>query len=168
MIYLVNTFKDFKITQRFGWTPFAFDMKKRYEETGKKLYKYGIHTGIDFGIKLKEIKSPMLHGVILTDDDINDSGRGIALSIWDMKQNIAGRFYHLHHNNVKLNQDINALDIVGVSGRKAGKLTVGNSYHLHFELVRTDSNGNAIGEYNGAIDPFGLDVIWLNEEEMYV
>jgi len=157
---LKDVFSDFPITQKFGWTEFALKMWDRFKKKGRKLYKYGLHSGIDYGIKEgTEIRSP-IDGVVVVDDDANDSGRGIAVSIWDKKQNIGCRFYHLSKNMVKINQKIKAGDIIGLSGKTAGELTIGNKAHLHFELVTTDEKGNATGNYGGAINPLGEKVIW--------
>ena len=162
MIILKDVFKDFRITQYYGWTPFALKMKKRYEETGKQLYKYGKHTGIDYGVIIgTELKSP-INGIVVLDDDINDSGRGIAISICDFKQLVGCRFYHFSANIVDINFAITAGEIVGFSGKTAGKLTIGNTPHFHFELVRIDKTGRAIGLYNGAIDPFNTRLVrWV-------
>ena len=154
MIILKDVFKDFRITQRYGWTPFAYDMQDRYKRTGLQLYKYGIHTGIDYGVIIGTPLESPITGIIVVDDDINDSGRGIAISICDFKQLVGCRFYHFSENIVNIDQEIVAgEDIVGFSGKTAGKLTIGNTPHFHFELVRIDKNGCAIGPYNGAIDP---------------
>lgn len=159
---VLNVFKDYRITQEFGWTPFALQMRIRYEETGKQLYRYGIHSGIDLSMVVgTEILCP-LEGVVVVDDDANNSGRGIAVSIWDPEQLLAFRGYHLKENFVKEYDVIKAGQLIGLSGKTAGKLTIGNSPHLHYELVRTDKNGRAIGDYNGAIDPRGKNIILLD------
>ena len=161
--YVYDVFKDFKITQEFGWTPFALEMKKRYKETGKQLYRYGIHTGIDLGVPVgTEILCP-LNGIVVVDDDANNSGRGIAVSIWDTLQLLAFRAYHLKENFVNENNIIKGRQIIGLSGKTAGKLTIGNEPHLHYEFVRTDKSGRAIGRYNGAIDPQGKNIILLDK-----
>ncbi len=159
---VLNVFKHYTITQEFGWTPFALKMKVRYEETGKQLYRYGIHTGIDLSMKIgTEVLCP-LTGIVVVDDDSNNSGRGIAASIWDPDQLLAFRAYHLKRNIVKENYYIKAGNAIGLSGKSAGKLTIGNEPHLHWELVRTDETGRAIGLYNGAMDPYGKNIIWLD------
>jgi len=161
--YLQNVFKNYKITQVYGWTPFALEMKKRYEETGKQLYRYGIHTGIDLGVPVgTEILCP-LNGIVVVDDDANNSGRGIAVSIWDTEQLLAFRGYHLKENFVNGSEIIKARQRIGLSGKTAGSLTIGNEPHLHYEIVRTDKSGRAIGRYNGAIDPHGKNIIWLDK-----
>ena len=152
--------KEFPITQSFGWTKFAHEMWERYIKTGKKLYIYGIHTGLDLGIKLKLLQSP-IDGVVVVDDDANDSGRGIALSIWDESQLFALRFYHLKENFLYEGQYVHAGQDIAISGRSAGKLTVGNEYHAHIEGVITDSEGKAYGNYGGAVDLFGANMRWI-------
>ena len=161
--YVYNVFKNYKVNQEFGMTPFALKMKKRYEETGKQLYIYVIHTGIDLGVPVgTEILCP-LSGIVVIDDDANNSGRGIAVSIWDTSQLLAFRAYHLKENFVNENDIIKGRQIIGLSGKSAGKLTIGNKPHLHYEFVRTDKNGCAIGRYNGAIDPRGKNIILLDK-----
>lgn len=152
--------KEFPITQSFGWTKFAYKMWDRWLKEHKKLYKYGIHTGLDLGIKLKLVQSP-IHGVVVVDDDANDSGRGIALSIWDETQLFALRFYHLNENFLYEGQEVYEGQDIAISGRSAGKLTVGNEWHLHVEGVITDSEGQAFGNYGGAVDLFGANMRWV-------
>ncbi len=158
--YLLDVFKDFKINQYYGWTPFALEMKKRFEDEGLQLYKHRIHTGIDLRMMIGTPIECPLTGIVLVDDDINDSGRGIATSIWDPNQLLAFRAYHFRENIVYEKQKIKAGNIVAYSGKSAGKLTIGNKPHLHYELVTTDKYGRAIGKYGGAIDPHGKNIIW--------
>lgn len=163
-IVLKKVFEGYKITQKYGMTPFAIKMKKRYLETGKKLYKYFIHTGLDFSMcEGTEVKSP-ISGIVAMDADANKTGKGIAVSIWDKKQSIGCRFYHLSINFVTLKQKIKAGHVIGLSGKTAGSLTIGNVPHLHFEVVRTDQEGKAVGEYGGSIDPLNSDIVrWVKK-----
>ena len=155
-----DVFKEYKVNQLFGMTDFAIKMKKRYEEEGKKLYKYFIHTGIDLSMRIGTPVRCPLNGIVVVDDDANNSGRGIAVSIWDKKQLLAFRAYHLRENFVYENQEIKACQSIGFSGKTAGKFNF--KPHLHYEFVTTDKYGKATGKYNGAIDPKGKNILLLD------
>ena len=159
MIELKNTFKDWKITQLFGWTEYALKMEERRKNTGKRAYIYGIHTGIDFGMVIgTEIFAPH-DGTVVMVDRTDNSGRGIAISIWDTHQHIGTRYYHLSKIHVRDGQCIKTGDLIAEVGDSG--MSVDGS-HLHFELVRTNDEGKAIGLYNGAIDPFNKkNVKWV-------
>lgn len=157
-IKLSNTFKNWNITQNFGKTPFSLEHPE--------YYRYGLHTGIDFGMpKGTPILAPH-DGIIVrvnTKRKFNNSGKeigvGLAVSLWDDKQEIATRYYHMSKINVGIEQKVKKYDIIGYIGNTG----LSTGYHLHFELLRT-KNGYVINKDNGAggaIDPFNpLKVEW--------
>jgi len=163
IIELKDVFKGFRVTQQYGWTPFAIERKELHDKDKDEwMYRYGIHTGIDYGISVgTPLKCP-IDGEVVVDDDANDSGRGIAVSIWNKKLKIGCRFYHLSSNIVKEGQKIKAGDIIGSSGNTDGGGSVSTGAHLHFEIVRTNNKGVAVGEYGGSINPLDKKIFrWV-------
>jgi murein DD-endopeptidase MepM/ murein hydrolase activator NlpD len=163
-IVLKDVFSEYKVSQKFGITDHARELEKDYQ-AGKyknRIYRYIIHTGIDYSMKKGTPVFSPIKGVVVVDDDANDSGRGIAVSIWDKDQNVGCRFYHLSKNIVEENQKIEAPQLIGYSGNTDGNSSISTGAHLHFELVKTDDNGKAIGLYNGAIDPVDKKLVrWV-------
>lgn len=155
---IYNIFKGHKISQKWGWTSYAKKMWKRYQETGKRLYRYGVHSGVDISVPIgTPLKSP-LNGKIVKVDRINDSGIGKNISIADYDQLIACRIYHLSDIYFRLNQSVIAGQITCVSGNTG----IGTAPHAHIEFVRIDKDGKVIiDEYGGSFDPFNKKIVEL-------
>lgn len=148
-IILLNVFYYFEKNQEFGLTPFA-------KENGHKYYRAygGKHPGWDFTFKRSNnlFVRAAHSGIVVKDDDIDDNGAGINISIFNPEQKIATRYYHLANNNVYLDNRVAAGDIIGIMGNTGAS----EGIHLHFGLYRTDANGVIIDKdngYKGAIDP---------------
>jgi murein DD-endopeptidase MepM/ murein hydrolase activator NlpD len=159
VIKLLSVFDGWKITQLFGRT--------NYAREHPNYYKYGVHTGIDYGMVTgTKIRSP--HSAIVVkvnrkrkhNEDGKEIGTGLSVSLWDPFQEIATRYYHLEDIYVKKGDHVDPGEVfseVGDSGLSSGP-------HLHFELLET-SDGYVIHKNNGAggaIDPFDkLLVTWI-------
>jgi murein DD-endopeptidase MepM/ murein hydrolase activator NlpD len=160
MIRLLKVFKGWKITQDFGLTNFAREHPN--------YYKYGVHTGIDFGMpKGTNIKAP--HSAVVVkvnrvrryNKEGKEIGTGLSVSLWDTVQDIATRYYHLNEIFVKKGQVVDP----GTVFATVGNTGLSTASHLHFELLQT-LDGFVINKNNGAggaIDPYNEGmVIWLD------
>ncbi len=158
-IILLNTLDNFKVIQLFGLTDFA-------KENGHKYYRAygGRHPGIDYTLKTysDRLVRAVHSGVIVKDDDIDDSGAGINLSLFCPEQLIATKYFHLVNNNIKEGDRIAAGDVLGIMGNTGAS----EGIHLHFGLYRTDSQAIIINKDNGlkgAINPFDFDFVYWHE-----
>lgn len=155
---LHNYFKDFRITQNFGKTPFALS-RPTY-------YPIGGHTGIDYNYRYGTPVKAVHGGYIVQDEDIDKSAKGIYVVIIDPDQLIATHYYHLLNNCVRLKQKIEPGQLIGWSGF-TGLCDPPNEYgaHLHFGLCLVDENWHRLNkdnDTNGFIDPLGENVRWLD------
>jgi murein DD-endopeptidase MepM/ murein hydrolase activator NlpD len=150
LIKLKHTFGRAIITQYFGRTRFA--------ELNSGYYPAGGHTGIDFGIPEGTPINATHDGIIVQDDDIDKSAKGIYIVIVDPKQLIATHYYHLNGNTVELGQNVRTGDVIGYSGSTG----LSTAPHLHFGLCRVNAAWIRLDKDNGTngfIDPLDKELV---------
>ncbi len=127
---------NFPETQGYGANP---DYYKQFGLAG--------HEGIDFGMPEGTPVISAHDGVVVRDLDNPVEGKnyGIYCVVWDTVQKCATYYCHLSSNVVSVGQKVVKGQLLGYSGNTGN--TTGP--HLHFNLCRTDEQGNRINTDNG-------------------
>lgn len=130
---------DFKITQAFGVN------KEYYQQFG-----LAGHEGIDLiptNLSDWTIISPENDGQVVKDIDYPMQGGayGITMTIWYPKLKIALQFCHLSNNFVKIGDDVQKGQEIGVMGDTGNT----NGAHLHLNRFEVDENGIRLNKNNG-------------------
>lgn len=127
---------NFPVTQEFGANP---DYYKQFGLNG--------HEGIDFGCPTGTPIISATDGVVIRDfdDPVQGKNYGDYVAIWDKNQLCATYYAHLASNVVSIGQAIVKGQLIGYSNNTGNT----SGPHLHFGLVKTDSNGNRLDTNNG-------------------
>jgi len=96
--------------------------------TGKKNF----HWGIDYPAKKNTPVYATASGIIVKAEAEGEFGNMIRINHLNNYESI---YAHLNDIDVKLNQEVNRGDFIGTVGN-SGKST---GYHLHYEVIYTDS-----------------------------
>jgi murein DD-endopeptidase MepM/ murein hydrolase activator NlpD len=121
--------KKFKVTQVYG-------------KTNKKLYKNGMHKGIDFGCPIGTPVIAMTDGVVTAFNWGPAFGHHVIVdhvAFADGTPGLWAGYMHLSKLKVKAGQKIKAGQIIGWSGQ-SGHVT---GSHLHVEVQNNKGHWNA-------------------------
>lgn len=154
-IILQRTFKGWPITQLFGETEFA--------KAHPTYYSGGVHKGIDFGMPEGTPIQATHSGIVVRAVTEPYNGRGKFVIIWDQKQRIATKYFHMSYVNVKKGDYVEERQCIGAVGNTG----FSKGSHLHFSLVRVDEEGFVIdikNRYQGNIDPYDKNIVeWTKD-----
>lgn len=127
---------NFPQTQDFGERPNYY---KQFGLSG--------HEGIDIGCPEGTPIVSATDGVIIRDidDPVVGKNYGVNVVVWDKNQLCATYYCHLRNNVVSVGQAVIKGQLLGYSD------TTGNTTgpHLHFNLCKTDAQGNRLNQDNG-------------------